>query len=102
MKSIELSAALRSCRGGFLVAALISGAVNLLYLTGSSFMLQVYDRVLPSRSLPTLVGLLVLALTLYAFQGTLDAIRSRILARVGSALDQALSERVLDLAVRGP
>lgn len=102
MRSIELSTALRSCRSGIVAAGFISGAVNILYLSGSFFMLQVYDRVLPSRSLPTLVGLLVLVLALYTFQGALDAIRARILSRIGSALDQALSQRMLDLAVRGP
>ena len=49
--------------------ALFSGVINVLYLTGSFFMLEVYDRVLPSRSVPTLVGLAILALVLYGFQG---------------------------------
>ncbi len=49
-----------------------------LYLTGSFFMLEVYDRVIPSRSVPTLLALAVLALTLYAFQGVLEAVRARI------------------------
>ena len=61
----------------------MSGLVNILYLTGSFFMLEVYDRVIPSRSVPTLVGLVALALVLYVFQALLEAIRSRILARVG-------------------
>ncbi|MCJ2109942.1 type I secretion system permease/ATPase, partial [Methylobacterium sp. E-025] len=82
--------------------AVMSGVVNVLYLTGSFFMLEVYDRVIPSRSVPTLIGLMALALTLYAFQGALEAIRSRILARVGAALDEALSGRVFDLVVRAP
>jgi ATP-binding cassette subfamily C protein len=80
----------------------MSGLVNVLYLTGSFFMLEVYDRVIPSRSVPTLVGLMVLALVLYAFQGLLETLRARILARVGAALDEALSARVFDLVVRAP
>ncbi|TXM64617.1 type I secretion system permease/ATPase, partial [Methylobacterium sp. WL12] len=64
--------------------------------------LEVYDRVIPSRSVPTLIGLMALALALYAFQGALEAIRSRILARIGAALDEALSERVFDVVVRAP
>ncbi|KAB1067564.1 type I secretion system permease/ATPase, partial [Methylobacterium planeticum] len=75
---------------------------NLLYLTGSFFMLEVYDRVIPSRSVPTLIGLMVLALVLYGFQGLLETLRARILARVGAALDEALSARVFDLVVRAP
>ncbi|MCJ2042216.1 type I secretion system permease/ATPase [Methylobacterium sp. J-059] len=91
-----------SCRTAFVGVAVMSGVVNVLYLTGSFFMLEVYDRVIPSRSVPTLIGLMALALTLYAFQGALEAIRSRILARVGAALDEALSGRVFDLVVRAP
>jgi PrtD family type I secretion system ABC transporter len=102
MKATELSGALRDCRAGFVTVAVLSGLVNILYLTSSFFMMQVYDRVLPSRSLPTLAGLLVLALGLYAVQGLLDLIRARILARFGAALDHALSERLFDLVVRAP
>ncbi|MFK5597392.1 type I secretion system permease/ATPase [Methylobacterium sp. HMF5984] len=98
----ELGSALASCRTAFAGVAVMSGVVNVLYLTGSFFMLEVYDRVIPSRSVPTLIGLMALALTLYAFQGALEAIRSRILARVGAALDEALSGRVFDLVVRAP
>ncbi|WP_244424780.1 type I secretion system permease/ATPase [Methylobacterium nodulans] len=80
----------------------MSGLVNLLYLTGSFFMLEVYDRVIPSRSVPTLIGLLALALVLYVFQGLLETLRSRILTRVGASLDESLSARVFDLVVRAP
>jgi ATP-binding cassette subfamily C protein len=86
----------------FIGVGVMSGLVNVLYLTGSFFMLEVYDRVIPSRSVPTLVGLAVLALVLYAFQGALETLRARILTRVGAALDEALSGRVFDIVVRGP
>ena len=98
----EIASALGRCRTAFLGVAAMSGLVNVLYLTGSFFMLEVYDRVIPSRSVPTLVGLMVLALVLYAFQGLLETLRARILARVGAALDEALSARVFDLVVRAP
>ena len=98
----ELASALTRCRTAFLGVAVMSGLINLLYLTGSFFMLEVYDRVIPSRSVPTLIGLMALALLLYAFQGALEMLRSRILARVGAALDEALSARVFDLVVRAP
>ena len=98
----EIAAALRQCKTAFVGVAVMSGLVNILYLTGSFFMLEVYDRVIPSRSVPTLIGLAALALALYAFQGVLEAIRGRILARIGASLDESLSGRVFDLVVRAP
>src|SRR5277367_388415 len=98
----ELGDALRACRGAFLGVGVMSCIINLLYLTGSIFMLEVYDRVLPSRSVPTLVGLIILASFLYIAQGVLDMIRVRILGRVGTALDEALNARVFDTVVRLP
>jgi len=80
----------------FIGVGVMSCMINLLYLTGSIFMLEVYDRVLPSRSVPTLVGLIILAGGLYAAQGVLDLIRGRILGRVGTSLDEALNSRVFE------
>src|SRR4051812_50211100 len=80
----------------------MTGMINVLYLTGSFFMLEIYDRVLPSRSVPTLVGLAVIAFVLYAFQGVLDVLRGRVLVRIGASLDEALSGRVFDILVRLP
>jgi PrtD family type I secretion system ABC transporter len=100
--SSELAAALNSCRRAFLAIALFSGMSNILMLTGALFMLEIYDRVLPSRSVPTLVALLILAAGLYAAQGFIDAIRSRIFVRIGRSLDEALSVRVYDAIVRLP
>ena len=98
----ELSAALASCRGAFLATGLLSGMSNLLMLTGAVFMLEIYDRVLPSRSIPTLVGLAILAAALYVALAVLDLIRGRILIRIGISLDEALSERVYETIVRLP
>jgi PrtD family type I secretion system ABC transporter len=98
----ELGDALRACRGAFVGVGLMSCMINLLYLTGSLFMLEVYDRVLPSRSVPTLVGLAILAGGLYLAQGVLDLIRVRILGRIGTALDESLNSRVFDTIVRLP
>jgi PrtD family type I secretion system ABC transporter len=94
--------ALESCRGVFLCLGLISGMINVLMLTGSLFMLQVYDRVLPSQSVPTLVGLAILATALYVLQGGLELIRSRVNVRIGAYLDCTLSSRVYDALVRLP
>ncbi len=67
---------LASYRTALVGAALASGVLNVLMLTGSFYMLEVYDRVVPSRSMPTLVGLTVLVTVLFAFQGFLDFARS--------------------------
>src|SRR6202012_5087667 len=98
----ELGEALRACRNAFIGVGVMSCMINLLYLTGSLFMLEVYDRVLPSRSVPTLVGLAILAGGLYIAQGVLDLIRGRILGRIGTSLDEALNARVFDTVVRLP
>ncbi len=100
--SSELAAALLACRRAFLAIALFSGMSNILMLTGALFMLEIYDRVLPSRSVPTLVALLLLVAGLYAAQGAIDAIRSRILVRIGTSLDEAMSMRLYDAVVRLP
>jgi ATP-binding cassette subfamily C protein len=100
--SSELAAALGACRRAFIAIALFSGMSNLLMLSGALFMLEVYDRVLPSRSVPTLVALLLLVVGLFAAQGIIDMLRSRILVRVGHSLDEAMSTRVYDAIVRLP
>ncbi|MGJ5203735.1 type I secretion system permease/ATPase [Bradyrhizobium sp. HKCCYLR20261] len=89
-----LQQALARCSPIFAGVALFSGAINLLALTGSLYMLQVYDRVLPSRSVPTLVGLSLLMAGLYLGNGYLDFIRGRVMSRVGVRIDDALRERV--------
>lgn len=88
------------CASAFVGIGLMSAVVNVLYLTGSLFMMEVYDRVLPSRSLPTLVALLAIVVVLYAFQGLFDALRGRLLVRIADRLDQALSPRIYDAIVR--
>src|SRR6202163_1480280 len=98
----ELGDALRACRSAFIGVGIMSCMINLLYLTGSIFMLEVYDRVLPSRSVPTLVGLVILAGGLYIAQGILDLIRGRVLVRIGTSLDESLNARVFDIVVRLP
>jgi len=98
----ELAQALSFCRSAFLSIGLFSGMSNILMLTGAFFMLQIYDRVLPSRSVPTLVALAILVAVLFAFLAIFDMIRSRILVRIGASLDHALSTRVYDTIVRLP
>ncbi|MGB3335553.1 MAG: type I secretion system permease/ATPase [Devosia sp.] len=69
----------------------ISGIINLLALTGSFYMLQIYDRALTSGSIPTLAALSVLVIGLYLFQGVFDIIRSQLLVRIGARFDRMLA-----------
>ena len=73
-----------------------SFVLNILALTGSLFMLQVYDRVLPSGSVPTLIALGLIVLVLYGYYGVLDYVRSRIFVRVGRKIEEGLRNRVFD------
>src|SRR3954451_12886011 len=100
--SISLLRSLRACRGALLGLIVFSAVINLLYLTGSFYMLQIYDRVIPSRSIPTLIALTVLAGTLYVFQATLDFIRSRVLLRISRSFDEGLTPRIFALINRLP
>lgn len=86
----QFKAALGDMRSAVLVVALFSAAVNILMLTGPLFMLQVYDRVLTSRSGETLVILFALVCGLYAFLSFFDFLRSRVLSRTAYKFDTAL------------
>ena len=96
----DLAAALRDCRRAFAGVALFSGVVNLLMLAGPLYMLQIYDRVLSSRSVPTLVVLSVFLVGAYAVQGALDLIRSRVIVRAAALLDQHLAVAVHGAVIR--
>ena len=69
-------------------------------LVGPLFMLQVYDRVLPSRSVPTLIGLGVLALMLFCLLGVMDALRARTLTRIGRVWHEQLGNRIFDTVLQ--
>ncbi|MBB4360368.1 ATP-binding cassette subfamily C protein [Bradyrhizobium sp. CIR18] len=98
----QMSSPLHACRGVLVGLGLITAMLNVLYLTGSFFMLEVYDRVVPSRSVPTLIGLAALVGALYSFQAFLDILRGRILVRIGEWLDRAFSARAYDVVARWP
>ncbi len=91
-----------SYRSSLIGLGLFSALVNILYLTGSFYMLQIYDRVIPSRSLPTLIALSALAGALYVGQAALDFFRSRILLRTARSIDERLSPDVFTLVARLP
>ncbi|WP_082537532.1 MULTISPECIES: type I secretion system permease/ATPase [unclassified Aureimonas] len=98
----EAAAVVSAARAALFGIALVSGVVNVLALTSPLFMMQVYDRVLSSRSVPTLIGLAVLAGGLFAFQAVLDVLRARVLLRIGEMVDRRLSARVHEAVVRLP
>ena len=98
-KDGELSNAFKACRSAFMYTGLFSFFINLLMLTGPLFMLQVYDRVLTSRSVPTLIALTLLVIGLYMFMALLEFVRSRVLVRVGRRLDEQLSGRVFEAII---
>jgi len=89
-------------RTGFplLALGLLSLATNLLVLTGPLFMLQVYDRVLASRSVPTLVALFALVAGTYAFLALLDLLRSRMAFRFAAALEASIAPDVFRASLR--
>ncbi|GGB25949.1 protease/lipase ABC transporter permease/ATP-binding protein [Allosediminivita pacifica] len=96
----ELRAARRPNRPYFWFVGIFSFFVNLLMLTGPLYMLQVYDRVLGSRSEATLVALSVLVVFLYGMMGILDYVRGRVMGRVAARFQSALDMRVFDAVVR--
>ncbi len=90
----KLSQAFQSCRAAFTAVALFSAVVNLLMLTGPLYMAQIYDRVLTSRSIETLIALSALAGGLLLILAVMDLIRSRILVRIGLRIDAKLGRRI--------
>lgn len=90
----ELREARAKGRGLFRIAFLFSIFVNILMLTGPIFMLQVYDRVLGSRSEETLVALFALVIFLYVMMGLLDYARARVTGRIAARFQSALESRV--------
>ncbi|MBO1076887.1 type I secretion system permease/ATPase [Roseomonas marmotae] len=91
-----LQLALRRCRKALIAAAFFSLVINLLLLASPLYMMQVYDRVLASRSETTLLMLSVVMLGAFLVMCLLEAVRSRILVRISARIDGILSETVFD------
>jgi ABC-type protease/lipase transport system fused ATPase/permease subunit len=92
----------KGLQGLFVFLFLKSGLINILALTGSFYMMQIYDRAIPSRNIPTLVALSMLALGLFVFQGVFETLRSQILVRVGAKMDQTLAPLAHQVAIDMP
>jgi ATP-binding cassette, subfamily C, type I secretion system permease/ATPase len=101
-KRRNLAELTRGFRGIVLFLFLISGIINVLALSGSLYMMQIYDRALTSGSVPTLVVLSTLVIGLYLFQGAFDVIRSQILVRVGARLDKKIAPLAHRVAIDMP
>lgn len=89
----------RSMSPALCAVALASGVINLLMLTAPLFMLQVYDRVLPSRSGATLLGLSLFALVLFLFQGLFEVVRGRMLSRIARIFVDRVTPSSVNLLV---
>jgi ATP-binding cassette subfamily C exporter for protease/lipase len=100
MPKSELQAVLKRLRRYFALVGAFSFAVNLLLLTPALYMLQVYDRVLASRNEMTLALLTLIALSAYLIMSAIEFVRSRLLVRIGAALEAELNARVFDAAFR--
>ena len=96
----ELASARRRSGNALAAAFVFSVFVNLLMLTSPLYMLQVYDRVLISRSEATLLALSALVAFLFLAMGLLDHARNRVMTRIGARLQAEMEERVLSAAFR--
>ncbi len=102
MKTESPRELIRNCRAAFISIGVASALISILYLTGSFYMLEVYDRVLPSHSIPSLVAISILALLLYAFQCAFEIVRGRLLIRIAAVLDEGLTSSVFRALVAAP
>ncbi|MEO0033078.1 MAG: hypothetical protein RIS94_2836 [Pseudomonadota bacterium] len=93
---------LRRYRGNLILVGAASLLLNVLVFAGSAYMMLVYDSVLPSRSIPTLIGLFAMLVLLYAFQSIFDAIRSEALLGVANGVHDDLFEAVHYATVTRP
>ncbi len=91
-----LKEALDACKGSFLTVGFFSMFINLLMIVPAIYMLQVYDRVVTSGSITTLVMLTIIMAVMMISMGCLEWVRSRILIRVGNRLNQLLSTQIFN------
>ncbi|MGX9118476.1 type I secretion system permease/ATPase [Mesorhizobium sp. BHbsci] len=101
-RSPDLRSAMFGSMQGLVGVGVFSAVINVLALTGSVYMLQIYDRVLPSQSIPTLIGFTIGMLGLYAVYGLLDFVRLRLLVRIGSRLHRDLQQKAFAASLSLP
>ncbi|MBS1166454.1 MAG: type secretion system permease/ATPase [Proteobacteria bacterium] len=99
---VSIQQAKTAVRGAFVGVILLSAVLNIFMLSGSLFMLQVYDRVMPSGSIPTLIVLCGLMVFVYAALGLIEALRTRLLVRISERFDEIMAGVTLGLSLRLP
>jgi PrtD family type I secretion system ABC transporter len=97
-RSPELYSAISGPAGVLATLLGMSAVLNILMLSGAIFMLLVYDEVLPSRSVPSLIGLLALVTIAYAFQATIEHLRNQVASQCGAMFERSLSDRIFGIA----
>lgn len=97
----EFASALKQCKRLLIAAGLFSGGVNLLFLASPIYLVQIYNRVIPSGSIPTLIGLSFALLLALGTMAVFDAVRGRILIRTAARLDRILAHRVFHATIDG-
>jgi ATP-binding cassette subfamily C protein EexD len=95
-RSSDLMDVIKASRKSFYFTALISFFINILMLVPSLYMLQLYDRVLASRSQETLLMMTIIVVVMFGMLGTLEFVRSRVLIRVGNLIDSKMSNRLFN------
>ena len=96
----EILAAIRASRRAFIATGVFSLVINVLMLAGPLFMLQVYDRVMTSGSIPTLIGLASITAGLYGIIGILELVRTRVIVRIGVEVDNRLGDRIFQASLK--
>src|SRR5919202_6646496 len=100
-----LQRALQACRTQFILVGVFSGVVNLLQLTTSVYMMQVFDRVLATRVLDTLLYLSIIAVAAIGVLAVLEAARGQIMQRVASWVEHRVAPegfvRAIESTLRG-
>ena len=96
----EIRAAIRASKKAFQATGVFSLVINVLMLAGPLFMLQVYDRVMTSGSMPTLVALALMTGALYAIIGVLELVRTRVIVRIGVEIDNRLGDRIFQASLK--
>lgn len=102
----ELRAALMQFKSGLWGVGALSAVINILALSSSLYLMLIYDRVLASQSMPTLISIGIIFTMLFIFHGVFDVTRSLLLNGIGTSLDQSMTDRVqklqMELAARDP
>lgn len=97
-----ISVALRACRRHLIYGGAFSAAINILYLAPTIYMLQIYERVVPTNGVSTLGLLTLLLLVSLGALALLELLRSRLLVRLSARLEKVLARQVLDATFAAP